>query len=497
MLFRIPESHPVSVLHNKRTRVVVITAFGLGFLMGYVSFIVGVIGAVNGMRSLIQMLCYRRKYLRLLKRHSMLSKKKSAMVQATVVSRKRAVDPITNHRRYKVVLDYRLDEQANPNQLTIRSTDLPFASKSVYHDAPREGGIMDLHIIQGKPIPTMLYQDKIQDLQIWAKYVDPIISFIGLYFYLFFAWLYSQLFSTTVEGSATMLIMSLLSLLLMAPYLVLETRSRHEHRMDQLRNNPIELVTEFDKLRNIWQSPCLSLTQKSYPLFFGIGLLLTMEFSNAGAIPGCWAVWTLAKWTDLRIARQRESLMESFRQAKKVDGFLIDCYISGFWSHGSSSVTVEYVAPSGETIQKKLANERLLQKYLNKKQHKDDDNSTSLESATTDILVLSGHPSSGYPEPEIAESWSLCKDQTVSVVSCLLYLLWFLIQYDDWLPFYLETNFFWLDELVNDIILFWAPAFLGILLMMPQAYAFHRVRYRKLLADVFESGSATSCLLRT
>jgi hypothetical protein len=477
MPFHIPSNHPVSVLRNKRTQVVVMVAFGVGFLMGYVAFIVGVFGALHGMRSLIQILCYRRKYLRLLKLHSAYSKNKSSTVQAKVVSRKMAVDPITSHRRCKVVLEYYTNAQEDSHQLTIHSSNLPFASMAVYYDAHHEGSMMELHLIQGKPIPTVLYQDK----------VDPIIVFIGLYSYLFLAWLYTQIASASAQGSTILVTMSVLSPLFMAPYLILEVRARHERRTDQLANNPIELITEFDKLRNVWQSSGPTLTQKFCPILFAIGILIMAVFCNAGVIPGCWTVWTLAKWTDLKITRQRESLVQSFRQSKRVTGYLVDCHLPGFGQHESNSVTLQYHAPTGEKIEKKLENERLFRNHL-KHQQRNANDSISSEKVPIDVMVLSDHPSSGYPETEISQTWSLYKEQIVSVVSLLLYLLWFLIQYDDWLPFYFETNYDLLDSLVNDVCLFWAPAWAGIILMMPQAYSFHRLRYRKFLADVYETG---------
>lgn len=487
MQLQIPINHPVSFLQNKRNQIGVIIAFGVGFLMGYVAFIVGVVAALHGMRSSIQMLLYRRKFLRLLKRLSAHSRNSSFVVQAKVVCRKKVVDPITDHRRYKVVLEYCVNEKDESSQLAMHSNDLPFASAAAYDDAPHEGGMVTLHLIKGKPIPTVLYQDKLWDLAIWAKYVDPMIALIGLPSYLFLAWMYSQLASTTTQGSAIGLIMSILSLVLMTPYVVLEVRARHEERIDQLTKKPIETVTEFDNLRSAWQSPGSTSTQKIYPVLSASGIVIMAVFCDAGVIPGCWAAWTLAKWTDLKITRQRQSLVQSFWRAKKVHGYLVDCHVSGFWQQQSSTVTLQYVAPTGQMIVKKLNNGQMLQKYL-RHQHAGGSESAGSKKVPIDVLVLTDHQASGFPEDEISEIWSLCKDQIVSLICLLLYLLWFLIQYDDWLLLYIETSNDWLDIFVNDVCLFWTPAWVGIILMMPQAYAHHRIRYRKFLADVFEAG---------
>jgi hypothetical protein len=490
MAFRIPRNHPITVIRSIAAQRGILVLFGTGFLMGYVSFIVGVVGALHGIRSLIQIMRHRRRWLSLLKQHDAQANDPSSAIPAMVIQKRRMRDPITGSILYKVLLNYQMKSEEEENRfLTLTTDDAPYAARSVYYDSPDEGKYTKIYLVRGKAIPTDYYQDKISDLQVWAKFVDPCIVFIGLYAYFFLAWLYVQIASTSTQSFIILSVLSILSPLLMTPYLILETRIRHQNRLEALCNNPIQVISDFDRLRNIWHSLGPTLVHKLYPILFAVGLLGMAVFSNIGILPGCWSVYTLTQWTDMMISRQREILVESLRLSKKVTGQLIDCHIPGIGQPNTYSVIFRYTAPTGEIVEKNMENERLYFEFLKRNERSDDETITGiLKPVSVDVLVSPNTPTSGYPEMEISETWRTCKTQTVSILSMTLYVMWYLIQYDDWLPIYFPIENDLLDYLVNDILVFWIPGLASICFMMPQAYIFHRSRYRKLLADIFEEG---------
>mmetsp|Transcript_12920 Transcript_12920/g.30640 ORF Transcript_12920/g.30640 Transcript_12920/m.30640 type:complete len:507 (-) Transcript_12920:1115-2635(-) len=504
MTIEYTRNHPVSVLKNKTTQKVVVVAFIIGFLLGYVSFIVGVVACLHGMRSLVQVIRYRRSFLQTLQWHASNAKNKAFITKAIVVAKKKMVDSITGECQYKIVLEYQLDENNIPVEesltsqiLTIQSDEYPIAASEVVRDCPSEGFAMPLHVMDGKVIPAELYRDRIQDLQLWARWVDPIVSVVGICLYLFLAFLYAELVTFSSQGFFTIMGISILSMVFMTPYIVLDVRVRHEQRLEALENDPLDVVTGFEKIRNLWYWYSLgpTMTQKLRPVLFAVGLLAMALFSSIGIIPGCWAVWSLTKWTDAKITSQRESLLRLFQQAKKVKGYIVDWFVPEFGHHKKHSVTIRYTAPSGEKVEKKLEHENLTLDYFQHKKSQYKDRSVDdipPPSLPVDLLVLLDHPCSGYPEKKIVETWSRFKLQLISFVCLYLYMMCFLMEYEDWMPLYFDTENEMVDCLVNDGILFWVPAFVPFLLMMPQTYSFHRYRYRRLLHDVFEAGIETT-----
>ncbi|CAJ1930795.1 unnamed protein product [Cylindrotheca closterium] len=506
------KNHPLSVLKNKTTRTVVVATFCIGFLLGYVSFIVGVIASFHGMRSLIQVIRYRRSFLQTLQWHASNARNKSYITRAIVVAKKKMVDPITGDRQYKIVLEFQQQslisdksskEQESSSsstatsQFIIQSDEYPIAASEVVRDCPSEGFAMPLHVMEyDKTIPTELYRDRIQDLQLWAQWVDPIVSLVGICLYLFLAFLYAELVTLSSQGFFTIMGMAILSIVLMTPYILLDVRVRHEQRLEALDKNPLAVVTEFEKIRDLWYSLGPTMAQKLKPVMFAVGLLAMAVFSAIGIIPGCWAVWGLTKLTDAKITSQRESLFRLFQRAKKVKGYIVDCFVPEFGQRKKHSVTIRYTAPNGEKVEKKLEHEYLLRDYL---QHKSQRSKSSIDdsnppSVPVDLLVLLDHPCSGYPERNIIATWSPSKIHVVAFVGLFFYMMCFLMNYEDWLPIYYDTENEMVDSLVNDIILYWAPAFIPFVFMMPQTYSFHRYRYRGLLHDVFEAGLETNSI---
>lgn len=482
----------MSVLKNKTSQKVVEVAFCVGFLLGYVSFIAGVVASYHGIRCLVRVVRYRRSFLQTLQWHASNVRNKAFITKAIVVAKKKMVDPITGECKYKVVLEYQ-SEGESESILVIQSDEYPIAASEVVRDCPAEGFAMPLHVMDGMAIPAELYRDRIQDLKLWAQWVDPIISVVGICLYLFLAFLYAELVTFTSQGFFTVMGMAILSMVLMTPFIVLEVRARHEQVLGALDNNLLAAVTEFEKIRNLWYLLGPKMTHKMRPVLFAVGLLAMAVFSSIGIIPGCWAVWSLTKWTDARITSQRESLLRLFQQAKKVKGSLVDCFVPKLGQHNKHSVTIRYTAPSGEKVEKKLEHENLIRDYY---QHKSQCNNSGDDSGgpslSVDLLVLLDHPCSGYPEKKIVETWSRLKLQIISVDCLFFYMLCFLMQYDDWLPLYYDTENEMVDWLANDIVLFWVAAFVPFVFMMPQAYSFHRYQYRRLLHDVFEAGIETT-----
>jgi len=391
---QIASNHPLSVLKNKTTQTVVLVAFVIGFLLGYVSFIVGVMVSFHSLRCLIQCVRYRRTFLNQLKWHAVNAKKKSSNVRAIVTCKEQLVDPITGECKYKMVLEYQID---STQQLIIKSDEYPIAACEVYRDCPQEGFAIPIHAEQA--IPTEFYQDRIQDLQLWAQWVDPIISIVGICLYLFMAYLYAQLVTLTEDGFYCIMGMALGSMVLMTPYILLDVRVRHEQRLESLNNNPLALVTEFEKIRSLWYSLGPTMSQKLRPLLFAAGVLSMAVFAGIGIIPGCWAVWSLTKWTDAKITSQRESLLQLFGRAKKVSGKMVDCFLPQFGQTQKHSVTIQYTAPSGEKVEKRIQHDHLLRDYL--RHQKQSSNAINPKAVPVELLVLLDHPGSGYPEKDI------------------------------------------------------------------------------------------------
>lgn len=492
MHFECVRNHPLSVLKNKITQRVVLVAFCVGVPLGYVSFIVGVVASFHGLQSLVQVLRYRWSFLQKLEWHAANAKRKAFITKAVVVDKKKMVDPITSEWKYKIVLKYQADKNREcESYLVIQSDEYPIATSEIVRDCPSEGFAVPLHVMDGKVvIPTELYRDRIYDLQIWAKWVDPIVSVLGIFIYLFLAFLYSELVTFSSQGFHMVMGMAILSMVLMTPYIVLDVRVRHKQRLDKLENNPLAVVTEFEKIRNLWLRLGPTLSQKLRPFLFAAGLLAMAVFSSIGIIPGCWVVWSVTKWTDAKITSQRESLLRLFQRAAKVKGYMVDCFLPEFGEHKKPSVTIRYTAPNGQKVEKKLEHENLTMKYYqhkmqNNKVSGDDSNPPSLP---MDILVLLDYPCSGYPEKNIVEAWSRLKLQIISFTCLFFYLLCFTMEYDGWLPLYYDIENEVLDCLVNDMIIFWAPAFVPLMFMLPQTYSFHRNQYRRLLNDIFETG---------
>ena len=472
----------------------------IGFYMGFVSFILGMIPGLLGLQSLIEVLLYRKKWLHVLKEHSMHSrneKENMTVVQANIVTAEKTIDSITGYPSYKILLEYYLDRK-EPYHLTLDET-LPTASRIAYYETKGRKSIQ-VHLTQDKKaIPTTMYQKKIDDLMQWARIMDPIVAIVGLTVYFFLCWLYINMTWSSGYIFGVLVALSFLSPLLMTPAVLVESRLEHEERLDLLVNDPIKLLSNFDLIKSQWYSLGPTMTRKIYPVLFFIGLInMTIHTTIFGLIPGSFCVWSLARWTDFQVARQRQTLIESFKEkSKRVKGYVVASNFPKSLKHdGNYTATLEYQAPTGHSIIKNIQTSFLKYHTVKEAAGRKDEGApihiTSKESnfrMPIDVLVLSDNPLSGYPEEEIKRIATLKRYKRISAISAFAYLY----IYNTTFPYmllYSDVENEALDYVINDLILFWSPPLLCIILMMPQAYySFHRIPFRKLLKDIYESGA--------
>jgi uncharacterized membrane protein YbaN (DUF454 family) len=481
----LPE-HPLFSISDPRTRQILLVSFAVGFLVAYISWIVGAIFALIGTQSLIRSLRHRRQWLQALEQHA---RRSTVKTQGRIQQKIKVVDAITDDVSFQVTMEYTavVDGFRKPTTKTLTG----LAARALYQDNDvQEGQSISLQMIPGKrlsAIPTTLWNYKLQDCLLWTIYLDGAIAFVGLHTYLLGALAYAWLVSHgDMPAFWLMVCLAVVSPILMGPYIVVEQQVRHRQRMEHLSNDPVALTSELDVLRNLWHALGPTLPRKLYALLFALGFLEMISVAAIGVVPGCLAVGTFTLLASTTVRTKREFWERFSEHAKRVEGSLLVRHSTHVVPEQRAQqqlylVTFRYTAPTGDFVEKEISSKELYGLYLKQEKEFGSKRSTAA-SFPIDILVLPDQPLSGYPADlvakDLANSWTLTKLQVVAFFSIMGYLIacWITLMDDLY------------ENLVEDVVLFGVVVLIGPIMMLPQASVMHRVRYKKLIVERLRSG---------
>ena len=483
-MFFLPPNHflHTSAPNNLVKQRLVLVSCVVGFFLGYLSWIVGSIFAMEALRSLIRILRHRSAWLT--KVSSSSSKRYWKTTRATVLAKDKKIDNLTESESYRVTIQYKASEPDNDYQNHNNTIEKMFegaAGRDLY-DQVLEGESIKVKVGTKHPramIPTILFHRKRRESLYWARYFDLGIAIAGSHLYLFGALTYCRMASVSFalssdnpESSSSvfgvLVALSILSPILMTPYLILEQRDRHQRRMQLWSEDPALLVTELEAIRSLWYRLGPTWKRKVYAVMLVLGVVEIVFFMDLGILPGCLAVWTCAQLCSV-VPTRREFLETSYRhQAHTVTGQIVGRHTRQ--KQSQYFVRIRYPVPSNAS--KAVEKEIQVPKDLYDGYAPGDN---------LEVLVLPDRVYSGYPRDkltrELSTGISTFERQVMCVVTMAAYFVW------AWLR--LIDSDFWE---VEDVVLFFIIVCAGPSMMMPQADALHRLQYKTWWKELVESG---------
>jgi hypothetical protein len=492
---------PLYTIKDSQTRRNVLAALVIGFLLGYVSFVVGAIFALEGMRALIQIILHRSTWIRYLRQDVPRLFRKTQ--QGNTKNWKIHQNQFTGEPdRITVSFDYQISlrnsqgtTQPNLVERNIDSQDGTYSLEVVryllqqiqeeeeemkklkHHGTETTNGFLYLARDPYIGFPLHYIENKRQELLFWAQYVDVGIAFFGLHIFFLAAFLHAKLSADSSEDFWNAMLQATLSPLLMTPYLVVQTRVNHQKRVQAWKDDPMLVTTEFESLSKYWNWMGSTIWQNIYRILFLLGVCTMFLCCGWTALVlGLGMVYCIVEWVDAEAPVQRETLQIFQRQAKPVSAS-----VNKYWREPSRSlffgitkyyVRISYLAPSGHAVTKDIQSKVMYEECVHHRSN----------SASIEVLVDPKFPLSGYPTLQFFwdfhHSWPLCYWHLTSFVTMWFYLITSCLALDvdlDYPP----------EELILPVaIIFTCP-----LLMLPHASFWRRKQHSQYLQRLYETGT--------
>ncbi|KAL3933986.1 MAG: hypothetical protein SGARI_003572 [Bacillariaceae sp.] len=334
---------------------------------------------------------------------------------------------------------------------------------------------MTSHPDQG--FPLYYVENKRQEQIFWARYVDVGVAFFGVHIYALASIIHGNLAAESSSKLWWLITQSVLSPLLMAPYL-------HQRRMKAWKQDALMISTEFEALWKYWQWMGSSAKRKVYSfLFLSAIVILFLCCGVLSTIMAMVMAYAILAWVDVDAPIQRETLEAFQRRATTVAATVVWCKqqptrrsILGIIRRYTYFVRIQYIAPSsGEHVVKDIRSKLL---YEDLTRHGNIDSSSS----SIEILVDPEYPLSGYPSLQfiwdLHHSWSLCTWHI-----CCFVAIWF---YFCTAALALDID---LDDPPEESAVSFGIIFITPMLLLPHASVLRRREYNQSLLDLYEKGS--------
>jgi hypothetical protein len=478
--------------------------------MGYVSFVVGAVVALHAMRSLIQLVWYRSKWITFLDREvpKLFRKTNKGRVIEWSVHR----HPLTGETYrfeawYEYVAVLPSGSPPQPQQQLIQRH-IDSQDKKLPKDTVQrlldffpddERGKQDDSVSEEEPSQEFLYltqhphrgvplhfvEEKRKDMLFWARYVDIGIAFFGIHIYLLGAFIYSSLSEGGGDGDddydaiKNTMIMAFLAPIFMFPYLSVEANVLHQRRVRAWMEDPFLVSTEVDILRHYCNLVGPSLQRKFYAFSFALGIsVLVLYCGWVTLVLGLMAVYSLVQWVDSSVPVSRETLQTFHQRSSTISASILDHWLvppRSFFGTTKFCAKIYYIAPSGEQVVKDFESTLLYDECIHQKQHR------TSKMTTFPLFVDPEYPCSGYPRLQFFQdyynSWGLGSWQIASFMSLWIFLMAACLALDIDLDHPPEETAFSLF-----IVLF------GFSLLIPQASVLRQNQHNKYLLHLYEGG---------